>query len=120
TLAEGVDRDGLASDITFLNKLWTDFRSTSESAEVPAAIHTDMPLFLRALRDLARAPLEKIRVDSRQSWQQMRSFADSYYPRLTELIEYYQGERPLMDLYGVEDEITRALDTRVPLKSNGY
>jgi ribonuclease G len=70
--------------------------------------------------DLARAPIEKIRVDSRQSWNQMREFAVNYAPQLTELIECYTGERPLLDLYGVEDEIARALDNRVPLKSNGY
>src|SRR5690625_5473841 len=75
---------------------------------------------MRTLRDLARGSLERIRVDSEQSWQQMRRFAESYYPQLTDLIQLYQGERPLLDLYGVEDEINRALDTRVPLKSNGY
>src|SRR5690606_23067487 len=87
---------------------------------VPATVHEDMPLTLRTLRDLARAPLEKIRIDSHQSWLQIREFANAYYPQLVGLIEYYQGDRPLMDLYGVEDEIVRALDTRVPLKSNGY
>jgi ribonuclease G len=120
TVAEGADAEALASDIAFLQKLWADFKEASAGAAAPSVIHTDMPLPLRALRDLARASLEKIRVDSRQCWQQMRNFAENYYPQLTDLIECYQGERPLLDLYGVEDEISRALDTRVPLKSNGY
>lgn len=120
TVAEGTKAESLASDIAFVQKLWADFQRSSASAQVAAVIHTDMPLFLRALRDLARAGLEKIRVDSRESWQKMREFASDYYPQLTELIEHYQGERPLLDLYGVEDEIARALETRVPLKSNGY
>ncbi len=120
TVAEGASGESLASDIAFVQKLWTEFQRTSASAQVATVIHTDMPLYLRALRDLARAGLEKIRVDSRESWQKMRDFAGNYYPQLTELIELYQGERPLLDLYGVEDEITRALETRVPLKSNGY
>ncbi|MGD8175455.1 ribonuclease G [Marinimicrobium sp. ARAG 43.8] len=120
TVAEGVGADELRNDIDFLQKLWKDFQDKCSSATVPEAIHTDMPLFLRALRDMARAPIEKIRVDSRMSWAQMREFAASYYPELEKLIECYSGERPLLDLYGVEDEIARALDTRVPLKSNGY
>ena len=120
TVAEGVGADELRNDIDFLQKLWLDFQDKCTNAPVPSAIHTDMPLFLRALRDLARAPIEKIRVDSRMSWTQMREFAASYYPELVDLIECYSGERPLLDLYGVEDEIARALDTRVPLKSNGY
>ncbi|WP_341936399.1 ribonuclease G [Marinimicrobium sp. C2-29] len=120
TVAENARPEELRSDLGFLQKLWSDFQSKISGAPVPAAIHTDMPLFLRALRDLARAPIEKIRVDSRQSWSQMREFCGNYYPELTDLIELYSGERPLLDLYGVEDEISRALDTRVPLKSNGY
>lgn len=120
TVAEGAGADALAADISFLHKLWADFKAASQGAKAPSVIHTDLSLPLRTLRDLARTSLERIRVDTEQSWQQMRRFAESYYPQLTDLIERYQGERPLLDLYGVEDEIARALDTRVPLKSNGY
>lgn len=120
TVAEGAEAEALAADITFLHKLWADFKVACQGAKVPSVIHTDLSLPMRTLRDLARGSLERIRVDSEQSWQQMRRFAESYYPQLTDLIHLYQGERPLLDLYGVEDEINRALDTRVPLKSNGY
>jgi ribonuclease G len=120
TVAEGVSADEIAADIPFLQKLWADL--TAKLPEVPVAsiLYKDMPLYLRALRDLARAPIDKIRVDSRLTWKQMLDFANSYYPQLVSLIECYTGERPLLDLYGVEEEIRRALDTRVPLKSNGY
>ncbi|HEY7885986.1 MAG TPA: ribonuclease G [Cellvibrionaceae bacterium] len=120
TVAEGVDADAIVADIPFLYKLWHKINSSLGAFAVPSTVHEDMPLSLRSLRDLARSPLEKIRVDSRHSWTQMREFASAYYPQLLNLIEYYQGDRPLMDLYGVEDEIARALETRVPLKSNGY
>ena len=120
TVAEGVDIESIVADIPFLQKLWADLSAKQPTVDAPAVIHEDMPLYLRALRDLARAPLEKIRVDSRLSWKQMRDFAANYYPQLVELIECYTDGRPLLDLYGVEEEIRRALDTRVPLKSNGY
>src|SRR5690606_6844455 len=120
TVAEGVSAAEIVGDIPFLQKLWTDLTSQLPRLGVPAVIYEDMPLYLRTLRDLARAPIDKIRVDSRLTWKQMIDFASSYYPQLVELIECYTGERPLLDLYGVEEEIHRALDTRVPLKSNGY
>lgn len=120
TVAEGVSAAEIVGDIPFLQKLWTDLTSQLPKLGVPAVIYQDMPLYLRTLRDLARAPIDKIRVDSRLTWKQMIDFASSYYPQLVELIECYTGERPLLDLYGVEEEIHRALDTRVPLKSNGY
>jgi ribonuclease G len=108
------------ADIPFLQKLWADLSDKLTSIPVPGVVHKDMPLYLRALRDLARAPIDKIRVDSRLTFQQMLDFASNYSPQLVDLIECYTGERPLLDLYGVEEEIRRALDTRVPLKSNGY
>jgi ribonuclease G len=120
TVAEGVSAEEIAADIPFLQKLWADLSAKLPSVDVPSIIYKDMPLYLRALRDLARAPIDKIRVDSRLTWKQMLDFAESYYPQLVEMIECYTGERPLLDLYGVEEEIQRALDTRVPLKSNGY
>ncbi|MBE8716834.1 ribonuclease G [Cellvibrio polysaccharolyticus] len=120
TVAEGVSTEEIVADIPFLQKLWSDLSAKVPEVGVPSVIHQDMPLYLRALRDLARAPIDKIRVDSRLTWKLMQDFANSYYPQLVELIDCYTGERPLMDLYGVEEEIRRALDTRVPLKSNGY
>ena len=120
TVAEGASAEAILVDIPFLQKLWTDLSDKLPTIAVPNVVHRDMPLTLRALRDLARAPIDKIRVDSRLTFQQMLDFASTYSPQLVDLMECYTGERPLLDLYGVEEEIRRALDTRVPLKSNGY
>jgi ribonuclease G len=120
TVAEGADSAAIIADIPFLRQLWADLSAKLPSLGVPAELHRDMPLYLRALRDMARAPIDRIRVDSRLTWQQMQEFARKYSPQLVDLIELYSGERPLLELYGVEEEIHRALDTRVPLKSNGY
>ncbi len=120
TVAEGATAEAILADIPFLQKLWADLSDKLIALKVPAVLHEDMPLTLRALRDLARAPIDKIRVDSHLSFQQMLDFASQYSPKLVSIIEHYTGERPLLDLYGVEDEIHRALESRVPLKSNGY
>jgi len=120
TVAEGADVDAIIADMPFLQQLWADLSHKISSLGVPAELHRDMPLYLRALRDMARAPIDRVRVDSRLTWQQMQDFAAQYAPQLVELIECYTGERPLLELYGVEEEIKRALETRVPLKSNGY
>ncbi|MBU2885434.1 ribonuclease G [Gilvimarinus agarilyticus] len=120
TVAEGISSDSVIADIPFLKKLWQGLQTKMGACNVPSVVYEDMHLALRSLRDLARRPIEKIRVDSRQSWSQMREFANEYCPQLINSIECYQGERPLMDLYGIEDEIARALNTHVQLKSSGY
>ena len=75
---------------------------------------------MRAVRDLIRRDVEKVKVDSRETWERLRTFAAQYMPGLAEKIEHYTGARPIFDLYGVEDEIQRALEKEVPLKSGGY
>jgi len=118
TVAEGASEEELRADIPFLYKLWSGLEQGMASAPIPSVIYEDLPLYLRTLRDLARP--EKIRVDSREALAKMREFAEHYSPETYGLIEHYPGERPLFDLHSVEDEIQKALEKKVQLKSGGY
>lgn len=120
TVAEGVSEEELRADIPFVYKLWHDLADTIKAAKAPAIIYEDLPLFMRTVRDLMRPQIEKVRIDSREAYQRMENFAKHYAPEIGGRIEHYPGERPLFDLYGVETELARALDTQVILKSGGY
>ncbi|NEK75209.1 MAG: Rne/Rng family ribonuclease, partial [Xanthomonas euvesicatoria] len=78
-----------------------------------------LSLPLRAVRDLIRRDVEKVKVDSNETFVQLQAFVAKYMPVLAERLELYTGDRPIFDLYGVEDEIGRALNKQVPLKSGG-
>ena len=120
TAAEGMDNDSLQCDMRFLYRLWVSILDRSGAAEGVELIHADLPLALRALRDLVSDDLEKIRIDSRETYEKAISFTQKLIPEIKFKIEYYPGERPLFDLYGVEDEIQKALDSKVQLKSGGH
>lgn len=120
TVAEGVSDEELCADIPFLNRLWGEIQQRTVTAPVRSVIHEDLPLFMRTLRDHVKPHIEKVRVDSREVLGKMRSFSDRYAPEISQRLEHYPGERPLFDLYGVEEEIQRALDKKVQLKSGGY
>ncbi len=120
TAAEGIAEQGLVKDMGFLAKLWRGIRERCELAADVGLIHDDLPLALRALRDLVGPEVERVRVDSRSTMDRALTFAAKYLPDITGRIEYYQGERPLFDLYGVEDEIQKALQRKVQLKSGGH
>ncbi len=120
TVAEGASVEELRADIPFVFHLWHDLAGAIKSAKAPSIIYEDMPLFMRTVRDLMRPNIEKVRIDSRESFARMKKFAKHYAPEIGERLEHYPGERPLFDLYGVEDEIQKALQKRVPLKSGGY
>ncbi|RZA18982.1 MAG: ribonuclease G [Lysobacteraceae bacterium] len=120
TNAEGQPAEALAEDIAYLGRVWNLVEETSATAKVGSCIYEDLSLPLRAVRDLIRRDVEKVKVDSRETCERLREFAAQYMPELAEKIEHYSGARPIFDLYGVEDEIGRALEKEVPLKSGGY
>lgn len=120
TAAEGVGENELLADVRFLRRLWNALQRKMSERKEPAIIYEDLPLFMRTMRDLVGPGLEKIRVDSQENFQKVVEFVNDYIPELRDSIEYYPGPRPIFDLYGVEDEIQRALSRKVPLKSGGY
>ena len=120
TAAEGASEEALAADLQFLARLWQSVLEQTRSANSGTLVHGDLPLVMRILRDLLGTQVERVRIDSREGWQSVRQFALNFVPEMAERIELYESEGPIFDLYGVEDEIARALDRKVPLKSGGY
>ncbi|GGK07272.1 ribonuclease G [Luteimonas terricola] len=120
TNAEGQPEEALAEDVAYLARAWALVERSVADARVGACVYEDLTLPMRAVRDLMRRDVEKVKVDSRETCDRLRAFAAQYMPGLDERIEHYSGARPVFDLYGVEDEIGRALDKEVPLKSGGY
>ncbi len=120
TAAEGIAAERLYDDLRFLCRLWEVINERARDAPAPSVIHEDLPLVLRALRDLADGNTEKVRIDSAVMYQQTVEFAEQFVPELLPRLEHYLGERPIFELYGIEDEIHKALDRKVPLKSGGH
>lgn len=120
TAAEGIDENVICSDIQFLFKVWAAVQRKAKERPPASLIYEDLPLKLRALRDIVGMTVEKIRVDSRESYAEVKAFAEQFIPEQVPLLEHYPGERPIFDLYAIEDEIVRALERKVHLKSGGY
>jgi len=120
TAAQGASRESLREDMTYLAKLWEHVRT--RAAEVPAGsvVHEDLPLTLRVLRDELARGVSRVLVDSPREYERMREFAAAFMPQGSPGIELYAGPRPIFDLNGVEEEIAKALDRKVPLKSGGH
>jgi ribonuclease G len=120
TAAQGVPADSLREDMGYLARLWEHVRE--RAAEVPpgAVVHEDLPLTLRVLRDELTRGVSRVLVDSAREHARMLEFANAFMPEAAPVIELYAGARPIFDLNGVEEEIARALDRKVPLKSGGH
>ena len=120
TNAEGQPVEALAEVIAYLSRVWNVVERRGRESPSCSVLYEDLSLPLRAVRDLIRKDVDKVKVDSKETHERLQAFVAKYMPVLAERIELYSGERPIFDLYGVEDEIGRALDKQVPLKSGGY
>ena len=120
TNAEEASDEELAEDIAYLRKTWSLVRQRAVSKPPGTLLHQDLSLAERVPRDLTTEATQSIRIDSRMQFDALRAFGDSYMPGAVGKLEHYKGERPIFDLFGIEEEIARALGRRVDLKSGGY
>jgi ribonuclease G len=120
TAAAGVSEASLAEDMTYLAKLWEHVRQTSLRKSAGEIVHEDLPLTLRMLRDELARGVTRVQVDSPAEQARMVEFANTFIPGTQTVFELYTGPRPIFDLHGVEEEVTKALDRKVQLKSGGH
>jgi ribonuclease G len=120
TAAEGIGEPEIQSDLNYLKRVFRVLGERILETPGPLTIYEDLPLYLRVARDLVRADVEKIRIDSKETFSKVIDFVRKYTPEVEPVFEYYPGERPIFDLFAVEDEIRRALGRKVELKSGGY
>ena len=120
TAAEGVCEEDLASDAAYLKRVWTKVMERKKRPQTRYQMYGELALAQRVLRDFADAQLDRIRVDSRLTYEALLEFTAEYIPEMTSKLEHYSGRQPIFDLFDVENEIQRALERKVELKSGGY
>jgi ribonuclease G len=119
TNAEEASDAELADDIAYLRKTWGLIRERAQGNPPGTLLHQDLSLAERVLRDLSNDATQTIRIDSGLQYDKLKQFGETYMPRSAAKLELYRGERPIFDLFGIEDEIVRALARKVELKSGG-
>jgi ribonuclease G len=120
TMAEDASETDIAMDLDYLRKTWQHIAQQAKAAPPPSLLHQDLSLAQRVLRDFVGEDTTTIQIDSRENFQKLSDFGSTYTPSVLPKLSHYTGERPLFDLYGVEEEIEKALGRRVDLKSGGY
>jgi ribonuclease G len=120
TAAEDALAEALLADMMYLRKLWEFVRQKGLRTSPGHLVHADLPLHLRILRDLLRPDFERVLVDQPSAHREMREFAGAFIPEILPRIELYEERRPIFELHHVEEEIQKALERKVSLKSGGY
>jgi ribonuclease G len=120
TAAMGAPVEALHADMIYLDRLWSHLREEVMKTPAGTLVHEDLPLCLRVLRDELGSHVRRVLVDAPEEFARMQQFTRTFMPEFADRIELHAGPRPLFDLHGIDEEISRALDQKVPLKSGGY
>jgi len=120
TVAENEPEEKLTADIKFLLGLWNEVGKKRETHKAPAVMHPDLDLILRSVRDLFSDDVNKLVIDDRAEFERVRAFVEQVAPELKDQVELYTGDEPIFDEYGIEQELQKAQNRKVWLKSGGY
>ena len=120
TNAEDASDAELAEDIAYLRKTWLKIKDAAVRQPAASLLHQDLSLMQRVLRDLVCEQTQTIRIDSREQFAELQRFAQAFMPNTVARLALHTGERPVFDLFNVDEEIIRALNRRVDMKSGGY
>ncbi|MDR7148615.1 ribonuclease G [Hydrogenophaga palleronii] len=120
TNAEDASDDELGEDIAYLRKTWLRIKEASTRQPPASLLHEDLSLMQRVLRDLVSVDTQSIRIDSKEQFGLLQTFASEFMPDTVNKLQHYSGERPIFDLFNIDEDIVRALSRRVELKSGGY
>jgi ribonuclease G len=120
TVAENVTQEKLEADIRFLLEVWKGTLRESEARKTPGLVHPDLDLILRATRDLFARDVERLVIDDRDEYMRVLNFVSAQDSALRERVSLHEDGEPIFDAYGIEEEVKRAQQRKVWLKSGGY
>jgi ribonuclease G len=110
----------LGEDIAYLRKTWARIKEASTRLPPKSLLHQDLSLLQRVLRDLVSETTQTIRIDSAEQFKKLQTFGQEFMPSAVDKLQLYKGERPIFDLFNIDEEVGKALGRRVDLKSGGY
>jgi len=120
TAGEGRDEEDISGDINFLTRLWNRVKVRGEDARAPSLVHKDLDLVLRVMRDSFTQNVEKLVVDSEEEYQKVLEFTEATMPHLSDRVRLFVKSVPIFDHYNIEEELNKALQRKVWLKSGGH
>ncbi len=120
TVAEGLTKKQLKTDVGYLVRLWGEIAKKQETVKAPASLSSELDLVLKTARDLFTDEVDEVVIDDRNQYERLINFVEMFMPERKKDITLYNGDEPIFDEYGIEDEIARALSRKVPLPSGGH
>ncbi len=119
TVAEGKSVEEMKNDLRFLSRLWTRLKTKAEKVKAPGLVYAEADVSLQVARDLYNESFAAVLVDDPKRRKELAGYLEKVAPELATRVKLYEGEEPLFREHGIEEQIAKALERRVPLPSGG-
>ncbi len=120
TVAEKRTEEDLTKDLKRIQRLWNMVSTRVSKTSAPARVHKEQPLTSSVIRDLFAADIERVLVDSKTLYREIRTYVRSVAPGLLERIQLHKEHGPIFDVTNVEGEIEKGLARKVWFGSGSY
>ena len=120
TACEGMSRSAIKADMDFLLRLWRNILEKRDKSPETAILYEELDLTLRTVRNTFSFDFDRLIIDSEEEYRRIMQFIEEFMPELKRRVELYKGKEPLFDAYGIEIELTEALEKKVWLRSGGF
>ncbi|MEK6649642.1 MAG: Rne/Rng family ribonuclease, partial [Bacteroidota bacterium] len=120
TVADGKSDELLKQDLDNLVKQWENIEHGVKGAKAPALVYKDMDTTSSVIRDLFQEAVERIVVDDKRLFKEVKAYVQSSSPDMADRIELYRDREPIFDKFGIEKEFQTLFSKKVWLKSGGY
>ncbi len=120
TVAENADREDLEADMEFLLNLWSEIHDKSAQGKAPFLMYEDLDIILRVVRDVFSPNVDRVVVDDKETYSRVLSFVENFAPRLRDKVHLFTDDAPIFDVYGIELDVSRALNKKIWLRCGGY
>jgi ribonuclease G len=120
TAAEGASEEDIERDLVFLQRLWRSIQAKAKTAKAPELVYQEAELPLRVVRDLFTGDFEKAYIDDERTYRRIVGYLKKTSPHMVERVVRYKEKTPLMEAFGVDQEIKSTIGRRVDLPSGGY
>src|SRR5260370_12797946 len=120
TAAQGATDEELRADIRFLKNLENEIKARSDRGKYAALMVHELNVVERVLRDQVTSDFSVIWVDTETEYERILRFANRFQPAVVKGVKLYTKETALYEQFGLNEEINKALKSKVWLKSGGY
>lgn len=120
TAAEGKKVADLHEEMSMLMEKWEDIQKQLKDAKPPEKLLSELDKTTSILRDLLTDSFNRIVVNDKQLYHNVRSFLGGIAPEKVKIVQHHRSNKPVFDVHGVTKQIKSSFGKTATMSSGAY